>query len=127
MNSMRTTLGRIRHLGSAKEGTHHWWAQRVTALALVPLTIWFVIQVIRHATGDHATAIDWIGTPYNSLMMVLLTVAVFHHAQLGLQVVIEDYVHNEMTKIASLLAIKGACFLLAVYAIISIIRIALGG
>ena len=60
-------------------------------------------------------------------MMVLLTIAVFHHAQLGLQVVIEDYVHNEMTKLASLLAIKGACFLLAVYAIISIIRIALGG
>ncbi|MEQ8709785.1 MAG: succinate dehydrogenase, hydrophobic membrane anchor protein [Rhodospirillales bacterium] len=127
MNSMRTALGRVRHLGSAKEGTHHWLAQRVTALALVPLTIWFVIQIIRHATGDHAAAIDWIGSPFNSLMMVLLIIAVFHHAQLGLQVVIEDYVHNEMTKLAGLLAVKGTCLLLAVYAVISVIRIALGG
>lgn len=127
MSSMRTTLGRVRHLGSAKEGTHHWWAQRVTALALIPLVIWFVIQVIRFAGADHAAAIDWIGTPFNSLMMIALIIAVFHHAQLGLQVVIEDYVHSEVSKLAGLLVVKGACFLLAVYAIISVIRIALGG
>jgi succinate dehydrogenase / fumarate reductase membrane anchor subunit len=127
MSSMRTTLGRVRHLGSAKEGTHHWWAQRVTALALIPLVIWFVIQVIRFSGADHAAAIDWIGTPFNSLMMIALIIAVFHHAQLGLQVVIEDYVHSEVSKLAGLLVVKGACFLLAVYAIISVIRIALGG
>jgi succinate dehydrogenase / fumarate reductase membrane anchor subunit len=127
MSSMRTTLGRVRHLGSAKEGTHHWWAQRVTALALIPLVIWFVIQVIRFSGADHAAAIDWIGTPFNSLMMIALIISVFHHAQLGLQVVIEDYVHSEVSKLAGLLVVKGACFLLAVYAIISVIRIALGG
>ena len=127
MSSMRTTLGRVRHLGSAKEGTHHWWAQRVTALALVPLTLWFVIQVIRFAGADHAAATAWIGTPYNSVMMVLLIVAVFHHMQLGLQVVIEDYIHGEICKLAAILVVKGGSLVLAIYAIISVIRIALGG
>src|SRR3546814_6816815 len=93
--SMRTPLGRIRGLGSAKDGTGHWWAQRVTALALVPLTVWFVASVIGMAGADHASFVAWIASPLVAGLMILLIVATFHHAQLGLQVIIEDYVHDE--------------------------------
>ena len=124
---LRSTLGRVRGLGSAKEGVHHWWAQRMTALALVPLTIWLVASIIRLAGADHAAMVGWLGAPFNATVMVLLIVATFHHAQLGLQVVLEDYVHNEGLKIASIAAVKGFAFLLAVAAVVSVLKLAFGG
>ncbi|MCZ6453252.1 MAG: succinate dehydrogenase, hydrophobic membrane anchor protein [Alphaproteobacteria bacterium] len=125
--SMRSPLGRARGLGSAKSGTQHWWAQRLTAIALVPLTIWFVIAMVAATGSDYTTARAFIGNPVTAVLLVLLIVATFHHAQLGLQVVIEDYVHTKSVEIALLLAIKGAAIVLALAAIFAVLSIAFGG
>ena len=125
--SMRSPLGRARGLGSAKSGTQHWWAQRLTALALVPLTIWFVIAMVAATGGDHASALAFIGNPVTAVLLILLIVATFHHAQLGLQVVIEDYVHTKPVEIALLLIVKGGAIVLALAAIFAVLLIAFGG
>ena len=125
--SLRSPLGRARGLGSAKSGTQHWWAQRLTAIALVPLTIWFVIAMVAATGSDYTTARAFIGNPVTAVLLVLLIVATFHHAQLGLQVVIEDYVHTKPVEIALLLAIKGAAIVLALAAIFAVLSIAFGG
>ena len=123
MKSLRTPLGRARGLGSAKDGTHHWWAQRVTALALIPLMIWLVFNIVAHVGAPQLAVAQWMGHPINAALLAALVVALFHHAQLGLQVVIEDYVHCEALKVAGLLAMKGLCWLLAAIAVLSIFRI----
>jgi succinate dehydrogenase / fumarate reductase membrane anchor subunit len=92
--SYRTPLGRVRGLGSAKEGVAHWWAQRLTALALIPLTLWFVISVVQMIGADPPQVVEWIGSPVTAILLIVLIGATFHHAQLGVQVVIEDYVHT---------------------------------
>ncbi len=125
-HSMRSALGRVRHLGSAKEGVQHWWAQRLTALALLPLTIWFVASVAWLAGADHAAFAGWVARPYNALLMIVLLGAGFHHAQLGLQVVIEDYVHSEGVKLAALIVVKFAALLLALAGILAVLKIAFG-
>ena len=125
--SFRTPLGRARGLGSAKDGTAHWWAQRVTAVVLVPLSLWFVVSVLSLIGAEHAAAKAWIGAPVNAVLLVVLIGAVFHHAQLGLQVVLEDYVHSEGLKIASILVMKGASLLLALAGIFAVLRISFGG
>ncbi|MDZ7841364.1 MAG: succinate dehydrogenase, hydrophobic membrane anchor protein [Gammaproteobacteria bacterium] len=104
--SLRSPLGRVLGSGSAKEGVDHWWWQRLTAVALVPLGIWFVVAVISLVGAGHAEARAWAAAPVNMVLLIAFTAALLHHAQLGLQVVIEDYVHNEAWKLAGLLAIK---------------------
>ena len=123
----RTPIGRVRGLGSAKEGTAHWWAQRVTAIALVPLVIWFVVSVISMVGADLAAMKAWVGHPISAVLLVLLIAATFHHGQLGLQVVIEDYVHTEWVKIALLLIVKAAALILALLGIFAVLKIAFGG
>lgn len=125
--SLRSPLGRARGLGSAKSGTQHWWSQRLTAVALVPLIIWFVISMVAATGSDYASARDFIGSPVSAVLLILLIVTTFHHAQLGLQVVIEDYVHTKSVEIALLLAVKGAAIVLAVAAIFAVLSIAFGG
>jgi succinate dehydrogenase / fumarate reductase membrane anchor subunit len=125
--SLRTPLGRVRGLGSAKEGTDHWWMQRVTAIALVPLTLWFVISLMGVVRTDYATVIAWISHPFHAVLLVAFLFTTFYHAILGLQVVIEDYVHHEETKIASLLFMKFALVLLGSSAVLAVLRIAIGG
>jgi succinate dehydrogenase / fumarate reductase membrane anchor subunit len=125
--SIRTPLARARGLGSAKSGTGHWWAQRLTAIALIPLVIWFAISVVVMAGADHEAVVAWIGNPLTAVLLVLLIVAVFHHAHLGLQVVIEDYVHTRWMEIALLLIVKGAALLLGAIGILSVLKIAIGG
>ena len=127
MADLRSHLNRVRGLGSAKEGTHHWWAQRLTALALIPLTIWFVVSIVCLAGADYATAKAWLGSLWLAALLVLTIAMTFHHGQLGLQVVIEDYVHNEALKIAAILLVKGVALVLSVVAIAAIARIAIGG
>src|SRR5207247_332653 len=95
---MRSPLGRAIGLGSAKEGVDHWWAQRITAIALVPLVLWFVIAVIELAGADRAAFVAWLHHPVPAVMMVLLLIAAFYHSALGLQVVIEDYVAHESAR-----------------------------
>ena len=125
--SLRTPLGRVRGLGSAKDGTKHWWAQRLTAIALVPLSLWFAIAVMTYAGADYETALGWMRSPVTSVTFLLLIVALFYHAQLGLQVVIEDYVHLEWLKITSLIAVKFAVLILVTLSAVCVIRVSLGG
>jgi succinate dehydrogenase / fumarate reductase membrane anchor subunit len=121
---MRSPLGRARGLGSAREGVEHWWMQRVTAAALIPLTFWFVVSLIALTGSDYNTFIAWLKAPVVAILMVLLLIALFHHMELGLRVVVEDYVHSDWAKIPAVVAIRCACFALAVVGIFATLRIA---
>lgn len=125
--SLRNPLARVRGLGSAKDGTHHWWAQRVTAIALVPLSLWFVAAIIAHVGAPLDEVRAWLASPVTASLLIALIVATFHHAQLGLQVVIEDYVHDECRKTAAMLVMKGLAFFLGLVAVVSVLKIAFGG
>jgi succinate dehydrogenase / fumarate reductase, membrane anchor subunit len=124
---LRSPLGRAIGLGSAKEGVQHWWAQRVSAAALVVLGLWFVASLVAHAGGDRAAVVAWLRRPIPAVLMILTVSAVFYHAALGLQVVIEDYVHSEWRKIAAVVTMRLAALVLAVAAIFAVLRIAFGG
>ena len=126
-SDFRTPIARARGLGSAKDGTRHWWMQRLTAIALLPLTVWLVASLIAIGTADHAQTVRWIRSPAVSIALLLTIAALFHHAQLGLQVVIEDYVHGEGKKLTALIAVKLLAIALAATAAFSVLRIAFGG
>jgi succinate dehydrogenase / fumarate reductase membrane anchor subunit len=119
----RTQLGRVRGLGSAKSGTGHWWAQRLTAVALIPLVIWFVVSVITLTGAPQPAVAAWLGNPLTATLMVLLIFATFHHAQLGLQVVIEDYVHGKGTRLALIVLVKFAAILLGTGSVIAVLKL----
>ena len=123
---MRSPLARAIGLGSAKEGVREWWAERVSAVALVPLTLWFAASIIAHTGSDYATFIAWMRTPLAATLMVLLLIALFHHTALGLQVVIEDYVHSG-AKFAWVLAVRLGCFALATAGVVATLHIAFIG
>ena len=123
--SLRNPLARARGLGSAKEGVHHWWMQRVSAIALAVLVPWFIVFVIRHLGADHAAMHDAVAHPLNATLLVLLVGATFHHARLGVQVVIEDYVHTGFLEVTLQLLVRFATLVAAVAAIFAIVRIAL--
>ncbi len=125
--ALRSDLGRVRGLGSAKDGTSHWWTQRVTAVALVPLSIWFVFSVVNLVGVDKDGFKVWLNGPGSFVLMVLFLIALFYHMQLGLQVVIEDYVHNERNKVTSLVLNKLLAVFLVVSSITALMRIAFGG
>ncbi|BCG97962.1 succinate dehydrogenase, hydrophobic membrane anchor protein [Mesorhizobium sp. 131-2-1] len=122
----RPPLSRATGLGSASKGVGHWWAERVSAIALIPLTIWFLASVIALTGRDHAGVVTWLRMPSATICMVLLLVALFYHMALGLQVVIEDYVHSG-ARFPVLIAIRLGCFALAVTGIVATLRISLGG
>jgi len=123
---LRSPLGRALGLGSAKEGVEHWWVQRVTAVALIVLALWFVAALVHHLGADHAAAVAWLRSPLTAVAMILLIVATFVHMALGVQVVIEDYVHHEATKVASLLLVRLACWALGAAALFAVLRVAFG-
>jgi succinate dehydrogenase / fumarate reductase membrane anchor subunit len=120
----RTPLAGVQGLGSAKSGTHHWWMQRLTAIALVPLSLWFVASLLSIVTADHATVIAWLHSPLVAILCCALVVAIFYHAQLGLQVVLEDYVHTEWLKLLSIVFTKLLALLLAITCLFAVLRIA---
>lgn len=124
--SLRSPLGRARGLGSAKDGLHHWWIQRLTSIALVPLSVWFVASVIALRQADWETYTLWISSPINAAVMVLFLGVGFHHAQAGMQVVLEDYVSSHGARIFAVIAVKFACYALAALSIVSVILVALG-
>jgi succinate dehydrogenase / fumarate reductase membrane anchor subunit len=126
MRDMRTPLARAMGLGSAKEGVGAWWAERVSAVALVPLALWFAASIIAHTGSDYATFIVWLRTPLAAILMILLLIALFYHTALGLQVVIEDYVHSA-AKFAVVIAVRLGCCALATAGVVAILRIALSG
>ncbi len=125
IDTLRSPLGRARGLGSARAGSKHWWAQRLTSIALVPLTLWFIWSVLHLTGASQADVSDWLASPVRLALMLALIVAMFHHLQLGSQVVIEDYVTDEGVKLAAILAVKGLCILLALICIICALTLGL--
>lgn len=123
----RTPIARAKGLGSAKSGVEHWLSQRVAAAALVPLVIWLVIGLIRHAGADYEAARAWVGQPVNAVLMILLLGAMFHHAQLGMQVIYEDYIKIGWLKATSIYLTKFAAYLLAAAASFAVLKVAFGG
>jgi succinate dehydrogenase / fumarate reductase membrane anchor subunit len=122
-NGIKTPLARAKGLGSAG-GVEHWWHQRVTAIALIPLSIWFVYSIVDLAGANYMTFTLWLASPLNAVLMILFIIASFYHAWLGVQVIVEDYVHNEFYKLSQLLIFKLAFFGLAVASIFSVLKIA---
>ena len=125
---MQSYLGRARALGSTKNGVHHWWHQRLTAIALVPLALWFVFSVI--GIGSEASYSDykaWISDHSNMVLLCLMIFTMFYHATLGLQVVIEDYVSNEAKKVFLLVFVKLIAALMGFACITAVLRVAFGG
>jgi succinate dehydrogenase / fumarate reductase, membrane anchor subunit len=122
---LRSPLGRARGLGSARAGAAHWWTQRITSLALVPLTLWFLCGMIRMLGATRDDIVYWMAGPLPIVLMIALVIATFHHLQAGLQVVIEDYVTNDALRIGSILLLKGLSLLLALACIISVLRLGL--
>lgn len=125
--SLRSPLSRVLGSGSAKEGTDHWWAQRVTAIALVILGLWFLLSVRGLDSYSEASLVNWMADPMNAVMLLLLTVILVWHSLLGVQVVIEDYVHGPAVKLVSLLLSKFAHVFLGLAAVFAILRVSLGG
>ena len=124
--SLRSPLGRVLGLGTAKDGTVHWWAQRVSAIALVILGLWFAFVLATMSDFSHARVIAMIGRPINSVLLLLLTVTMAYHSYLGVQVVIEDYVHAPGLKVVSLLLSRFAHVFFAVVAVFAVMKIGLG-
>ncbi|MEC9406248.1 MAG: succinate dehydrogenase, hydrophobic membrane anchor protein [Abyssibacter sp.] len=124
--SLQSPIGRARGLGSAKQGLHHWWMQRVTAVLLVPLSLWFVFSVACLMGSGYEATVAWVAAPWVAVALVIYFATLFYHAQLGLQVVIEDYVHGPTTKLVSMYLMKLVHLVLAVAAIFAVVRIALG-
>ena len=122
---MRSPVSQAGRLGSGKEGVEDWWRERVTAVALVPLALWFFASLVAHSRSDYAGLVAWLRLPLSTLMMVLLLVALFYHTALGLQVIIDDYVHSAM-KIPALVLIRLACLALLAAGILALLRIAFG-
>jgi succinate dehydrogenase / fumarate reductase, membrane anchor subunit len=124
-NTLTTPLARVRGLGSTGEGTGHYIAQRLSALALVPLTIWFVVSVIAHIGAPHYQFSEWAGGLCTATLLILTLIATFWHASLGLATVVEDYVHHELTKLVTLAVVKLACFGFALLGVLSVLKLAL--
>jgi len=123
--SLRSPLGRARGLGSAKDGVHHFWVQRVSAVALIPLSLWFVFSVAQLAGGDYYAVRHWVSAPSVAIALVLFLASSLYHSALGVQVVIEDYVHHEGLKIVSMLLQKFAHAVVAAASIFAVLKVAL--
>ena len=125
MSGLRSPLARARGYGSAKQGVGHWWVQRLTSVALIPLGCWFLISLLALPSLDHATVVAWMGGTVTALLMILFVLVTVWHSQLGVQVVIEDYVHEEGMKTVALALVSFAHFALAAGGVFAILRITL--
>ena len=125
--SLKTPLGRVRGLGSAKDGTQHWWAQRLSAIALVPLGIWLTLSLASLSGAGRAEVAAWLQSPLAALAMIGFLGIGFWHLKLGLQVVIEDYVHGEAGKLTLLIVNTFGCVIFAAAGILSVLKLFVGG
>ena len=124
--SLRSPLGRVLGLGSAKDGTGHWWGQRVSAVALIPLTLWFLLSLLSLPALDYATVRAWLSVPLSGVLAALLVAALTYHSYLGTTVVIEDYVHAAGTKLLSLLLLRFLYVLICAAGIFAILHVSFG-
>ncbi|RVU82874.1 succinate dehydrogenase, hydrophobic membrane anchor protein [Leucothrix sargassi] len=127
MSKFRSPLSVAKGHGSAKSGTHHFWMQRVTAVALIPLVIWFCFSLAMMPEATYETVVAWMKSPFNSVMLILCIVASFYHLSMGLQVILEDYISNINVHMVSILVMKLGCFFFASLGIFSVVKIAVGG
>ncbi len=125
IDTLRSELGRARGLGSARSGSAAWWGQRLTSIALVPLTLWFIASIIGLQGTTRAGMIAWLHAPVPLVLILCLIVATFWHMELGLRVVIEDYIHNDAIRIAMLLFQRGLCIVAALFCIVAALRLGL--
>lgn len=125
MSRYRNPLERARNHGAAGSGVEHWWAQRFTAILLVPLMVWLVWSMSVLAGAGYGEAHAWLSSPWNAAMALLLTAAMFYHARLGVQVVIEDYVHHRATEVALQVIVAIAALAGAIVSAIAILQVAL--
>jgi len=126
MDDRRTPLARVRGLGAAKDGVHHWWVQRLTAIALIPLVVWFAISLVMLSGADYAVVRAWIGAPLVMVLLILTIAIGLHHGQLGLQVVWEDYTDGA-ARVVMIVLTKFLAVLFGLGAIVAVLRIGLGG
>lgn len=122
-----TGVGRVRGLGSARSGAHHWWHQRLTAVSNLLLMSWFVVSLLRLPSFDYETVVQWLSSPLAAIPLGLLAISVFYHLRLGLQVFIEDYVHDDALKVGSLILLNFYTIGAGAIALFCIFKIALGG
>jgi len=125
-NDLRHPIKRARGLGSAQSGVGHWWTQRVTAVALIALGLWFLVMVLRLAHSDYETARAVVAKPWNAILLIAFMLTMFWHAVLGLQVVIEDYVHTRWKEVSLLVLVKFLAVLGALAGVLAVLRVALG-
>jgi len=121
---LQTPLARVRGLGSAHSGMHHWWMQRLSSIALLPLTIWFAVSVATLAGAPYEAVVGWIGRPFNAVLMLITIGVGFQHTAAGLQVVLEDYVRPEWKRRLYIVLVQAVCWVLALFAALSVLRIA---
>jgi succinate dehydrogenase / fumarate reductase, membrane anchor subunit len=124
--SLRSPMGRVLGLGSAKDGTGHWWAQRVTAVGLVPLTLWFVFSLLALPGFDYETVRAWLSVPITGFLAVLMVAVLTYHSYLGTTVIVEDYVTSTATKVISLMLLRFLYVIWGGAAIFAILRVAFG-
>lgn len=124
--TLRTPLRRVLGLGAAHDGTSHWWAERMTAAALVPLGLWFAVSLLRLDDLDYAAVHAWAGASLNTVLLVLFVAITFYHSQLGVRVVIEDYVHGRALKLVSLVLVDFLHLLLGVASVVAVLRVSFG-
>jgi succinate dehydrogenase / fumarate reductase, membrane anchor subunit len=124
--SLKTPLKRARGLGSAKDGTHHWMVQRLTAVALIPLFVWFIVSLLALMGTDYHTVQTWVSMPLIAVLLVLFIGVLLYHSELGIQVVIEDYVGDRSARVAALVLSRFIHFIVAAAGIFAVLRIAFG-
>jgi succinate dehydrogenase / fumarate reductase, membrane anchor subunit len=124
--SLRSPLGKVLGTGSAKEGVHHWWLQRLTSIALVPLAIWFVVSLLSLGSFEHVAVITWMAQSWTALLLVLFILVATWHSQLGVRVVVEDYVHGG-SKTLTLVLLTFIHAVVAAAGIFAVLKVAFGG
>ena len=125
--SLRTPLGKVLGTGSAKEGVHHWWLQRLTSIALVPLSIWFLVSLLSLPSLDHTTLVSWMAQSWTALLLILFVLVATYHSQLGVRVVVEDYVHGAGAKTLTLVVLTFLHAVVAAAGVFAVLKVAFGG
>jgi succinate dehydrogenase / fumarate reductase membrane anchor subunit len=124
--SLRSPLGKVLGAGSAKQGVHHWWMQRLTSVALVPLSIWFVVSLLSLPSFDHATVVAWMGQSWTALLLIFFVLVAAWHSQLGVRVVVEDYVHGAGARTVTLVSVMFAHTLIGAAGVFAVLKVAFG-